>query len=156
MPLLLTGVIAALFVLPTVFKKPGHDLIYATCIACYDYDFKVTNGRLEIKDWGYTRTGIDDVRGMAGYTLYRYDIDAHTSKSLTLEEVQSLKLSEGNKSPDGYSIERGNIDAYNPFFGGGYSDYSTMYAVNGASKVKLSISESDYGRFQEIGWVISE
>ena len=134
-PVAMVLFIAASIYLPGMFIQPHFNFVYST--------------------ESYQRM-VEGVSSTNVMHYYLYDVSTNQNESLTLEQVQALKLDDSPTSPDGFKITYGNRGESFLFLFGGGTDYSTQYLVgNGVSK-KLNIDGSvQYynNNFRLLGWV---
>lgn len=156
LPLLLTAIGMAIYVLPTAFTHPQYDFVYAKCDNYCSYNgWDVSRGKITINN-NYTSYN-RDVYGQ-DFDFYRYDVDLHQSTLLSESDLDDITIGENSEAPDGFVVERGSYSSAGWFFGGGYSSgsYNTFYAINGAAKRELNLKSSSYGDIEFIGWIIND
>ena len=173
LPVLLIVIVALSVYLPSRMVSTQYNFLYATCAdgdnyyrySCNTYlgqRYDVVGGNIVVKDINPTldanRNGTPDSKEVVTTRIFLHDTSKNESREITLEEAQSLKLSDLLTSPDGATVSSGserNADFL--FLFGGGSSYG-HYLSKGGSKRKLDLINDDQyyhqKNFQFLGWVL--
>lgn len=171
-PIVMVLLIAAAVLLPGRSVHPTTNFVYAVGqypsyttregTTSTDHTLTVKNGTLTETKTTYTipNTQYNNYPPTKDSTprFFIHDTAQDTNKEISIEEVQKLKLSTEQKSPDGFSISFGQ-QSYGvfPFFGGGDNRNDHAYLSNDyASKEVSLISDISIDRYslQLVGWVL--
>lgn len=147
LPLLLIFYVGITAYLPSLFVKPKYNFIYATDTS--DYNLSIVDGKVVMEQRYF------NVNRPRQPTLWLYDVARDKSTQISLEKAQTYTLDPSNKSPDGFTVGRGETGGYSvfPFFFGGY-DRGTYLMGKGLNR-RISERE-DYYNFKFLGWVVNE
>lgn len=180
LPILLVLVFWLSVTLPKFWvAPPQYDLLFAT----YDYHYntnpktyaeiEISNGRIKI--WGNTpskqslKTGTNQVSRLFIYESKKqvtreipiplYDTNTNSEKfPISISEIENMKLSTSQQSPDGYAINQGRY--YNDGLGGlFFSSYDTNYGLTlskDGNIIKVTVPSNSYYNIKFLGWVISK
>jgi hypothetical protein len=142
---------AGVVYLPRVFAHPKYDFIYSYCnnYSCKDSYSVDSNGYVAKGTADPKYTDYYDSAAMLRY----YDAESDSTKSLSFEEVLRHKLDTSSKSPDGYSLSRGDDSSGFLFVDRGAPGW---YLKNGLKQKKVDLATSntyysDQVRF--LGWI---
>lgn len=149
-PIAIIAVAAAVIYIPRLAASPSYDFVYATCA---DYRcssvYTVNSGRLTEKKQDATESYM---RG-PDPSLQYYDAKNASSRGISYEEAQKLRLNSSSKSPDGYTLSKENSNSGFLF----WSDYDqNWYLKDGAKKKKVELSpDNSYytDNITFLGWV---
>lgn len=150
-PLTIILVAAAIVYVPRLAANPKFDFVYALCT---DYrcaqTYTVTDGRIAQKDAAESN---EYMGGEGLSSLYYYDVAQSSSRVISLQDAQKLRLNPSSKSPDGYTLNRDDTSSGFLF----WNDYDRdWYLKDGAKKKKVDLANtssyySDNVTF--LGWV---
>lgn len=168
LPIVFIAIISIAIFGPSLFVKPEHNFIYSNEPTYYGYysreyqnTYTVQNGRIVLEPL-LPREGEVIQRESEGAVkvapdLYLYDVKAHSTHLITLEEAQKYTVDPGPSSPDGYVVEYayGHNGIFELF--GSSSDDNGHFISKGNGKKKLSGLPGDrysnQGNFRLIGWI---
>lgn len=162
LPVLLIIAVALTIYLPGQLVQPQHDFVYLVGGDYYaQREYAVESGQLIKRELPpdaereryipFERVRSTEVR------LYRHEVAANTSRLITFEEAQQLRLDPSLKSPDGFTIEHGRGGGIFEIFGGS-GNYETFYLRNNRASIALNL-EIDRSQYYDwpnnfLGWII--
>lgn len=151
LPLTLILYVVVAAYIPSLIVKPKYNFVY-TNTNYYDYNVNVIDGRVNIEP-GYSNN-TSRTYFPKQPSLFLYDVVNDKSTQISLTQAQTYILDPSNKSPDGFTVGRGEYDSYSffPFFFGG-SNRGYYLMGKGLSR---KITDQDYYNFKFVGWVVNE
>ena len=176
LPIALIAIVALSTYLPSLFLSTDYNFVYSSCTdgtSYYSYRcdnylqkrYSVVNNKLVVNAVDPTqdsdKDGIPDINENYTARIFLHDTKKNESREITLEEAQTLPLSDLLTSPDGVTVSSYYNRSGGGFFfifDGGSSSYG-YYLTKGKSRSKLNLINRDdryYYRdnFQFIGWVL--
>lgn len=174
LPIALIAIVALSTYLPSLFLSTDYNFVYSSCTDginyrshyCNDYfqeRYSVVNGKIVVNQIDPTQDSdkdrAPDINENYTARIFLHDTKKNESREITLEEAQTLSLSELLTSPDGVAVSSGYDGGAEVFFlFDGGSSYG-FYLTKGKSKSKLNLINNDglyYYRdnFQFIGWAL--
>ncbi len=149
-PVLMVLLVAASIIIPGMLVQPQYGFLYLTTSDySSNWEYSVEKGQLTKKK---ARTPGDTG---SEPTLYLHDITTNTSRAVTFEEAQKLKLDPVQISPDGFEVVQGQSGDF-LFFGGSHYPGSYYIRGHGVSK-RLPLKTEGryyYGGYQFLGWIL--
>ena len=161
--------------LPSLFISTNYNFIYASCtdganyyqFPCNKYlqdRYVVNDGKLIIKpidkDVDLDKNGVPDYKEKYSDRIFLHDTKNNESKEISIDEAQSLVLSNLLTSPDGITVSSHYDNTNNGIFSifGGSSSYG-FYLTKGnfKSKINLVNNLNSYyyaSNFEFLGWII--
>jgi hypothetical protein len=84
--------------------------------------------------------------------LFYYDVKNDSSRSISLDQANELRLNNSSKSPDGYVLTRDDYSGGALFW---YTYKNDLVLKNGAKKRKLQLETSNFtdNNIVFLGWV---
>ncbi|MFA5080685.1 MAG: hypothetical protein WC472_03650 [Candidatus Paceibacterota bacterium] len=151
-PIAMILLIAISIYLPSLFMNPQYEFLYSMSRHfIYSNDnYVIENEKLLLN----IESSKDGTYGIPDMKFYIYNTINNTSKEISYEEAQKLRLDPNIKSIDGFEIVDGNHESgFFPFY---YSsrDYDSHYLKNSITSKKLNLKvTSNYDNFNFIGWI---
>lgn len=160
LPLVFILVVLLMAYIPQRALHPAHDFLYTSNTQPYLHAYKnayhVEKGKLALEPVE-TNTDMKGVTVDAMPPLYRYDVQTGVVTEVSYEAAQSLTLTSGPTSPDGYFVDyRYNSSGLFDLFGGDGNSSGYYLTKGGAGKALPALSASGYrynDAVQVIGWV---
>ena len=150
LPILLVFYVILSSYLPALFVKPKYNFVYTTG-NYYDYDINVVGGKVTINPRNYGNYSYSSNEP----NLYLYDVSEDKSILITTNQAEDYYLDSSNKSPDGFTVERGDGGGgFFPFFW--YDSYDNGYYLRGRGlNKKIQLSGDSY-QFKLLGWITND
>jgi len=151
-PFFIIGVILAIIYLPYLWtEKLKTDFIYTSSRTyCLDFKYDVSGEKIVKKplnnDCNNSNYGEPEI--------YYFDADKNSSKKLSKDEIDMLKVNTGTRSTDGFEITE-----YSQSSGGffGSTSKSGIFAKKDSVQFELSIHpEVSYYNFVFLSWIKEE
>jgi hypothetical protein len=138
--------------LPSLFMNPQYDFLYSMSRHfIYNNDnYVIENEKLLVN----TGSSKDGTYGIPDMKFYIYNTNNNSTKEISYEEAQKLRLDSNIKSIDGFEITDGNQESgFFPFYS--FSrNYDSHYLKNSTTSKKLNLKiTSNYYNFNFIGWI---
>jgi hypothetical protein len=165
LPILFILVISLVIFLPSMSIKPAHNFLYTNENPNnYGYDNRYKN-TYEVDSVGHIGLISVPVRNnpynepivYKGDTppLYLYDVQADTTRQVSLDEANAMQYVRGPSSPDGYTVtySRSN-DGILEIFGSSRDEGYMITKGNGQKRLSgLQTTQYYYGDLNLVGWV---
>ena len=149
-PVLMIVLITVSIYVPALFVKPQIDFVYSTgWDYCDSFRFTIQNEQIvtrELKNVSDNNT----CRNYEEPRIFYYDVQENTTKEMTFEEAQQLRVDKRLKSPDGFEVVSGN-HSFDLFFDG--SSYYDQYLKKGTFSRRIKLERKYYYNFNFLGWV---
>lgn len=172
-PVVMVALIAAAVLLPGRSFNPTTDFIYATGsyptyitrsgTTVTQHSLTVKNGTLTDTTQSYQQVEHPSYpfEKESIPRLFLHSTTENTNKELTIDEVQNMKLSAEQKSPDGLTVEFGrrSYGVFPFFFDSGSSNYEQAYLSNQTASKEIQLTSdasSNFFSFQLVGWVLEQ
>ena len=164
-PVLMIIFVALAVYLPTFLAHPKYGFVFSTgdtYASNYGNHYSVVDGKI-------VKTTVPDPKkpelllpypNTNAISLFVYDPKIDNVRSITFAEAEKLNVDISPKSPDGYTLERGDSNGGIFELFGSNRDYNSWYLKSGLVSKKIyltSPSQSYYynGYGQFLGWIIN-
>ena len=146
-PLFFIVIVAVSVYLPSLSIKPKYDFLYTAGYNGASNNYKVENGKLQKV---YDKFSYESDFP----TIYRYNAQTNSSRSIDFTNTNYLSLDDSSKSPDGYAV-KGNSNDSGGFLFWSSSSNDDVFIQKGTGGKKIETSGDVYD-FKFLGWVVNE
>jgi hypothetical protein len=155
--LLVFAVIGLVAYLPGKMSTAAYDFLYTSNYVAHSKYF-VKDGKVQVES--NSKYEFMNDREEASAVIYRYDSATDTSSVVADNEVVNLKVSDDNRSPDGYSVVMtysGGNSFSNPLVIDGGADYGYKVSLRkGLSSRNITVEKDEFSSFMFLAWVIED